>query len=264
MDSMGYLGIFVALIGLAGGLFCALAQARARSRSQAAERWLTAPGTVVEAGVSRGGGSRNAYFSPAIRYSYEVNGKTRQGTRLRFGMVTTRGRGGSEKILAPYPVGGAISVRYNPDNPDDSVLEPARIGRNLLFGAIACGVLFLFGAAIVVMAVRGVFSADVSGHWHVRFEGEGVTYEGDLEAVRGAGPLTLAFTDSQGRKRASEDCTLTRNRQHVLVRCANPRMIEGSGTYSADNFDLAYQGASRLVGSATSRGAPIGTATFTR
>jgi hypothetical protein len=264
MDSMGYLGIFVALIGLVGGLLCGLGNARARSRSQAAQRWLTAPGKVVEAGVTRGGSTRNAYFSPAIRYSYEVNGKTRQGTRLRFGMVATRGRGGSEKILAPYPVGGAISVRYNPDNPDESVLEPARVGRNLLAGAIVCGLLFLAGAAIVAMAVQGVFSADVSGHWHVRFEGEGVTYEGDLEAVRGAGPLTIAFTDTQGRKRAREDCTLTRNRQHVLVRCANPQMIEGNGTYSPDNFDLAYQGASRLVGSATSHGLAIGTATFTR
>jgi hypothetical protein len=264
MDSMGYLGIFLALIGVVGGLLCGLGHKRARTRSEAAERWLTAPGTVIEAGVSRGGSSRSAYYSPVVRYSYEVNGKTRQGTRLRFGMVTTQGRGGAEKILAPYPVGGAIDVRYNPDNPDDSVLEPARVGRNLLFGAIACALLILAGGAIIILAVRGVFSADVSGHWHVRFEGEGVTYEGDLEAVRGAGPLTLAFTDSEGRKRAREDCTLTRNRDHVLVRCANPRMIEGTGTYSPDNFDLAYQGASRLAGSATSRGVAIGSATFTR
>jgi hypothetical protein len=109
-----------------------------------------------------------------------------------------------------------------------------------------------------------VFSADVSGHWHVRFQADTVSYEGDIDAVRGAGPLTLAFTDPQGRKRAREDCSLTRNRQHVLVRCANPQMIEGVGTYSADDFDLAYQGESRLTGSVTSNGVAAGTATFTR
>jgi len=112
--------------------------------------------------------------------------------------------------------------------------------------------------------VRGVFSADVSGHWHVRFQADNVAYEGDLDAVRGAGPLTLAFTDQQGRKRAREDCTLSRHRDHVLVRCVNPQMIEGAGTYSPDNFDLAYQGASRLTGSVTSNGVAAGTATFTR
>jgi hypothetical protein len=264
MDSMGYLGIFVALIGLIGGILCGLGHTRARGRARAAERWLIAPGTVVEAGAVLGGTSRNGYYTPAIRYDYEANGRKRQGARIRFGLVSARSRRGAEAMLAPYPVGAAIQVRYNPDNPDDSVLEPAGVGRNLLVGAIACGLIFLGGAAIVVLAVQGVFSADVSGHWHVRFETEGLAYEGDLEASRGAGPLVVTYNVPGGRRRAREDCTLTRNRQHVLVRCANPRMIEGRGTYSADNFDLTYQGASRLTGRVTSEGQPVGTATFTR
>jgi hypothetical protein len=264
MDSLGYLGIFIALVGLVGGLLCGLGHKRARARSQAAERWLTTAGIVTETGTVRGGTSRNAYYRPAIRYTYEVNGRKREGARIRFGMISARSPGGAEAILAPYPVGATIQVRYNPENPDDSVLEPARVGSNLLVGAIVCGFFFLGGAAIVILAVKGVFSADVSGHWHVRFEAEGVTYEGDLEASRGAGPLTIAFTDSEGRKRAREDCTLTRNRQTVLVRCANPQLIEGRGSYSPDNFNLTYQGASRLTGSVTSNGAAAGTATFTR
>ena len=167
-------------------------------------------------------------------------------------------------MLAPYPVGAAVKVRYDPDYPDQSVLEPGKTSFNLLFAAIACAILFLGGAAIVALAVRGVFSADVSGHWHVRFVTDGVTYEGDLEATRAAGPLTLTYAVPQGRRRAREDCSLTRNGQHVLVRCASPQMIEGTGDYSADNFDLTYQGASRLTGRVTSEGAPVGTATFTR
>jgi hypothetical protein len=264
MDSLGYLGIFVALVGLVGGLLCGLGYKRARERSQAAERWLTAPGSVVETGVNRGGTSRNPYYVPAIRYAYEVNGKARQGTRIRFGLLTARSPRGAEAILAPYPVGAAIQVRYNPDDPDDSVLEPAKVGRNLLAGAIVCGFFFLAGAAIVLLAVKGVFSADVSGRWHVRFEADGIVYEGDLDAVRGAGPLVLAYTTPEGAKHAREDCTLTRNRQHVLVRCANARLLDGTGNYVADNFDLAFQGASRLTGSVTSEGQPSGTATFTR
>jgi hypothetical protein len=268
MDSLGYLGIFVALLGAVGALWAGWAHRRSRALVDAAKRWLDAPGKIVATDVERrGGGSttaRNAYYVPLIRYTYVVNGREREGSRLRFGMFSARTRGGAEKMLVAYPAGAAINVRYDPDNPDQSVLEPGKTSSNLLVAAIFCFLLLLAGAAIIVMAVRGVFSADVSGHWHVRFQIDNISYEGDLEAVRGAGPLVVAFTDREGRKRAREDCTLTRNRQHVLVRCANPQLIEGTGTYSADNFDLAYQGASRLTGSITSNGQPAGTATFTR
>jgi len=267
MDSMGYLGIFVALIGLVGALWAGLAWRRALALTEAALRWLDAPGKVTAASAElRGGGSasRSTYYAPLIRYTYVVNGREREGSRLRFGLTTARSRAAAEKLLAPYPVGAAIKVRYDPENPDQSVLEPGRTSSNLLIAAIACVLLLLGGAAIIVLAAKGVFSADVSGRWHVRFVADGVTYEGDLDAVRGAGPLVLAYTTPQGPRHAREDCTLTRNRQHVLVRCANPVMIDGTGNYVADNFDLTYQGASRLAGRVTSEGQPAGTATFTR
>ena len=268
MDSMGYLGIFVALLGAIGALWAGLAYRRSRALVEAAKNWRDAPGTIVATDIERrGGGSASSsytYYRPLVRYTYQVNGREREGSRLRFAPINSRTRGVAERALAPYSAGAAVKVRYDPDDPDQSALEPGKTSPGLLVGAIALFLLMLGGAAIVVMAVRGVFSADVSGHWHVRFQADNVAYEGDLDAVRGAGPMTLAFTDQQGRKRAREDCTLSRHRDHVLVRCANPQMIEGAGTYSADNFDLAYQGASRLTGSVTSNGVAAGTATFTR
>jgi hypothetical protein len=268
MDSIGYLGIFVALIGLAGALWAGRAHVGASGLVKAAERWREAPGKVVASQVERrdygAGTTQYAYYVPTVSYIYVVGGREHRGSRLRFGMPTARSRGGAEAMLAPYPAGAEIKVRYDPDAPAESVLEPGRAAGNLLFTAIACGTVCLLGCGIVVLAVMGVFSADVSGHWHVRFEGGGVTYEGDLEAVRGAGPLVLAYNVPEGRKSAREDCTLTRNGQHVLVRCANAQMTAGTGTYSPDNFDLTYQGDSRLTGSVTSRGEAIGTATFTR
>ena len=269
MDSFGYLGIFVALIGAVGALWSGWAHRKARALVEAATRWRDAPGKVVASDVElRGGGAtynRSSYYVPLIRYTYVVNGQERTGARLRFGLVTARSRGAAAKMLAPYPAGAAVQVRYDPDNPDQSVLEPGRSSANLLVAAIACVLVFLGGVAIIVLAVRGVFTADVSGHWHVRFEADNVVYEGDLEAVHGAGPLTLAYTTPQGQRHAREDCTLTRNRQNVQVRCANPQMIDGAGTYAPDNFDLVFQGAARLTGSVTSPGSPgTGNATFTR
>ena len=268
MDSIGYLGIFVALIGLALGFWGFTANRRASALREAATRWREAPGKVVLSEVDQRGSSvsssRYAYFVPIVHYTYVVNGRERQGTRLRFGLPRSRSPSGARAMLAPYPVGAAVTVRYDPDDPDQAVLEPAKGSLNLLLAAIAGALVFLGGAVIVVLAVRGTFSSDVSGHWHVRFQADNVAYEGDLEAVHGAGPLTVAFNGQDGRKRAREDCTLTRNRQRVLVRCANPQVIEGTGTYSPDNFDLTYDGPSRLSGSITSNGADVGAATFTR
>ena len=266
MDSMGYLGIFVALIGLVGALWGGLSHRRSRALVAAAERWLSAPGRIIASEVQRRGGSsgRNQYYVPLVRYSYIVHGREREGARLRFFFASARSRGGAEAMLAPYPAGAEVKVRYDPDNPDQSVLEPGKTSARMLLMAILCFLLFLGGASIIVMAVRGVFSADVSGHWHVRFEAGGVTYEGNLEAVRGAGPLVVAYTTPEGAKHAREDCTLTRNRQHVLVRCANAQLIDGVGSYVADNFDLTFDTGARLTGHVTSEGQPSGTATFTR
>ena len=268
MDSIGYLGIFVALVGAAGALWAGLAHRKARAQVAAAAHWRDAPGRIVTTDVERrdAGASTQRYFYyvPLVRYTYVVSGQERHGARLRFGMVTARSRGGAEKLLAPYAPGTAVQVRYDPDNPDESVLE-AKASANLLVAWIACFCVVLVGVGIVVLAMIGVFSADVSGHWHVRFEADGVVYEGDMEAVRAAGPLTLAYTTPQGPRRAREDCTLTRNRQNVLVRCTNAQIIDGAGSYSPDNFDLTFQGGSRLTGSVTSAGSPtVGTATFTR
>jgi hypothetical protein len=268
MDSFGYFGIFVALIGLAGALWAGRAHVRASALVRAARHWREAPGKVVASQVQRrdlgASTTQTAYYVPQVSYAYVVGGREHQGSRLRFGMPSARTRGGAAAMLARYPAGAEIKVRYDPDAPDQSVLEPGKAGGNLLFMTIFCGAICLFGGAIVVLAIIGLFSADVSGHWHVRFEGDGVVYEGDLEAVRGAGPLILAYPTPEGRKSAREDCTLTRNGQHVLVRCDNARMTAGTGTYFADNFDLTYQGDSRLTGSVTSHGQAIGTATFTR
>jgi hypothetical protein len=273
MDSLGYLGIFVALVGLVGGLWSGLVHRRASAQRAASERWLNAPGRIVAAEVRRGGGttsSHYAYYVPAVRYTYVVNGREREGTRLRFGMPSARSPGGVQAMLRPYPPGATVQVRYDPDNPDQSVLEPGKGSANMLIAAVACAFLSLAGVAIAVLAVKGVFTADVSGHWQVRFEVQGLAYEGELDAVHGAGPLTLTYQGQDGRRRAIEDCTLTRNGDRVLVRCANARLVEGTGDYSPDNFDLAFQGPSRLAGSVSSPasgntpGGPSGTATFTR
>ena len=83
MDGIGYLGIFVALLGLALALWAGRAHRRAVARASAAQHWRTAPGTILASDAAlRGSGvrsSRYAYWEPVIAYSYVVQGRERQG-----------------------------------------------------------------------------------------------------------------------------------------------------------------------------------------
>lgn len=268
MDSIGYLGIFVALIGLVVGLLTARGHRRARANASAAQRWRSAPGKVIETGIGVQTGHNSSggysYFSPWIRYSYVADGTERTGQRLRFGDVTTRTRGGAETILGRYPAGAEIKVHFDPDAPDESVLEPGKVGNNLRNLAILCAFICLIGVGIFAASLTGVFSADVDGHWRVRFTAGGVPYEGTLDASHRSGPMVLAFTDAEGPHRVREECTMSRSGQHVAVRCLFPVLLEGQGSYSPDDFDLTYRGGSTLTGTMSSNGTIQGTATFTR
>src|ERR1700712_773829 len=115
MDSLGYLGIFVALIGLVGAVWTGRAHVRARSLVAAAKSWSSAPGRMVSAEVERrgstSGNAQTNYYAPLVRYTYVVNGRERQGSRLRFGMASARTRGGAQSMIAPYPAGASVQVR---------------------------------------------------------------------------------------------------------------------------------------------------------
>lgn len=273
MDGIGYLGIFVALLGLALALWARRAHGRAAARATAAQHWRTAPGTIIAADAALRGSalrsSRYAYWEPVVAYAYVVQGRERQGGCLAFGSLRTKTEGGARRLIAPYPVGSQIEVRYDPDNPDDSVLDPRKPGAKLLLGAIAGVGLCLAGLAIVVLAARGVFSADVSGHWHVRFDDGAAHYEGDFESVRGTGPLVLSFTNGQ-QVRVREDCTMSRASRRraqghdVTVVCANAQVLQGTMAYSPDRFELDYRDANTLTGTVGLARGSAALATFTR
>jgi hypothetical protein len=64
------------------------------------------------------------YAKPS--YTYEVEGKTLTGTRIRFGSEQRYAdRRKAEAALAGYPAGATILVRYNPRKPSECALESA-------------------------------------------------------------------------------------------------------------------------------------------
>ena len=59
--------------------------------------------------------------APAVEYEFEVGGRTMRGSRIGIG--DDWGGANSEATLARYPVGAAVTVYYDPNDPKSCVLE---------------------------------------------------------------------------------------------------------------------------------------------
>ena len=121
------------LVGLlwTGGF--AWAHLRAVGKAKAAETWPTAvatiqSATVVEEESSDRDGHSSTWYNPVVAYSYAVGGRQFESKRLRFGNYRRASRKKAEAMLTPYRAGGTAQVRYNPEAPEECVLETAKPG----------------------------------------------------------------------------------------------------------------------------------------
>jgi hypothetical protein len=99
-----------------------------RAARRATDSWQETPGTVLMSmlQVRRHGSSRHEI--PTIVYSYQVDGTTWHGNRLRVGDQLGRVRAAetessAAQTVARYPVGAAVTVLFDPRNPAESALE---------------------------------------------------------------------------------------------------------------------------------------------
>jgi|HubBroStandDraft_6_1064221.scaffolds.fasta_scaffold65006_5 hypothetical protein len=87
---------------------------------------------------------------PKVRYSYTVNAKQLEGTRItREPSVGNHGE--ADQWIKRYPVGKAVKVYYDPNDPTSSVLEFKTSVGGVLFGAIGAFFLLLGVALFVVL-----------------------------------------------------------------------------------------------------------------
>ncbi len=118
-------------------------------RGSASRQWPTVNGIVITSGVAtvrhettlpdgghlhhaghhggrrKGRKAMTSTSSTMIRYRYTVNGEEFDSTRVYFGDErASSGYGVAHKISLRYPLGSTVHVRYNPQNPARSLLEP--------------------------------------------------------------------------------------------------------------------------------------------
>ncbi len=135
MDSLGTIvgllciGSFL-LLFVAGGVYLIVTSVRSRRKAQASQSWPSVTGRVLAADiveyVSRDEDKTTRSYHLAVQYEYEVNGQRYVGDKVNIGPVRRNiNPRRSQEILARYPVGGNVTVYYNPVNPQEAVLERA-------------------------------------------------------------------------------------------------------------------------------------------
>lgn len=152
---MIWLGTAFILAGAAWIVTFLLMHRRAVARASASESWPTVPCEVRESRLredesSDSDGNTSTVYIPELRYVYEAGGRSLEGSRLRFGSVRTGSRGKAQSWIRPYPAGARASVRYNPEDPADCVLESVKPTAGYLIAA-AVGLVFV-GLGLYAMA----------------------------------------------------------------------------------------------------------------
>lgn len=109
----GVMVISVALAMLGLALFM-------KHRAGAQSTWDQLPATIVASRIEY----TNAAF-PNIEYEYVHEGRRFRGIQLRtLEVVRLDWAKSARRMIEKYPVGSAITVFVDPDNPSNSVIEP--------------------------------------------------------------------------------------------------------------------------------------------
>jgi hypothetical protein len=152
-------GFFVLiLLALGGGLiFYGL---RSRQKAESSQSWPGTAGQITRSEVKQSantdddGNTSYAYF-PSVEYTYQVAGQTYTSKRLVFGAL--KGSGSSATVakeLEQYPIGGQVTVYYNPEKPGEAVLErKAGALSGMMIIGIICLVLSLCIACPLLIGV---------------------------------------------------------------------------------------------------------------
>lgn len=90
-----------------------------RARSAQSRHWPRVEGHVIE---SRIDDAHLEFLKPVLRYRYVVAGQPYVGFRVSYAGYGIS-KDAMARLIAPYPVGSAVQVSYDPARPARSVLD---------------------------------------------------------------------------------------------------------------------------------------------
>jgi len=94
--------------------------------ADATKSWPTAPGVITSSDIHQSESDGTTMYSAEISYDFSVEDKPFSGSRitLNSGNSSTSSITEVKKDLQKYPVDAAVTVYYDPELPNNAVLEP--------------------------------------------------------------------------------------------------------------------------------------------
>lgn len=146
------LKLAIAAIAVAAACIFLLLDYRARRRAKRARHWPVTPGTITVSRTARRWGLGNGiwmaglWYVPEVSYRYEVAGEKYSGRRVFLSDTGFSQLRRARDVIARYPRGADVAVRYDPTKPKRSCLEPVyrehrALGITVLLAAIAAAAL---------------------------------------------------------------------------------------------------------------------------
>ncbi len=126
--------LFLAIFFLIGAYLIAISL-YASVQYIGASDWHSVNG-IVEKSAYNISGAKASTSTASIQYSYQVNGQNYVNNRIRFGIQVA-----SHAPVTEYRKGGLVAVFYNPDSPNESVLN-RKDTQAIIFGFIV-GLVFI-------------------------------------------------------------------------------------------------------------------------
>ncbi|MBN1536535.1 MAG: DUF3592 domain-containing protein [Anaerolineales bacterium] len=137
----GFILIFAGL-----GVFLIYSAIKGRQKAGESQQWPSTAGQIAEARVTRSmhtdsDGDTSYSYAPHVRYTYQVGGQEFTGDKITFGFTKTHSsESKAQQALSRFPLGGQVSVYYNPASPEEAVLERTAGGSTV---GMVIGIVFL-------------------------------------------------------------------------------------------------------------------------
>lgn len=116
--------------------------------------WTPVPCEVLESSVETHPGDDSDTYSVAVRYRYEVGGRSYESDRYQFFSGSTGGHEGKARVVESLPPGSVTTCRVDPENPAEAVLLDRVTGEYWL--ALLPLVFVLVGAGGIAFTLVGV------------------------------------------------------------------------------------------------------------
>lgn len=112
--------------------------------------WPTASGRILLAQVDTDTDEDGTTYSADVSYEYFINDQRYQDDTVSFGEYGSGNPKHAQEIVDRYPVGQAVTVYYDPEQPKTAVLEPGVTWSSYLM--LGIGLLFMFIPGIIMIS----------------------------------------------------------------------------------------------------------------